>query len=223
MARKTSMGKCESCGEVVAKNAMVRHIEKCVREKEAAAAGGAGAPPAEILHIMAEASGAPMYWLHVDVSASATLKTLDAFLRDIWLECCGHLSEFTIGEDRFVSHPDRAMGDRGMSAAIGKVLEPGMKFFHTYDFGTSTVLVLKVVSAHAGTPPRKGVRLLARNEPPEIPCNVCEKPAVQICAECVWDGKGCLCAACAEKHDCDEDMFLPVVNSPRTGVCGYSG
>ena len=24
-------------------------------------------------------------------------------------------------------------------------------------------------------------------------------------------------------HDCDEDHRLPVVNSPRCGVCGYTG
>jgi len=28
---------------------------------------------------------------------SATLTKLDDYLRAIWLECCGHLSKFTIG------------------------------------------------------------------------------------------------------------------------------
>ena len=28
---------------------------------------------------------------------SATLEELDHYLRTIWLECCGHLSQFTIG------------------------------------------------------------------------------------------------------------------------------
>jgi len=28
---------------------------------------------------------------------SATLAKLDDYLRAIWLECCGHLSKFTIG------------------------------------------------------------------------------------------------------------------------------
>jgi hypothetical protein len=32
-----------------------------------------------------------------------------------------------------------------------------------------------------------------------------------------------LCQACAEDHECGEDMQLPVVNSPRVGVCGYAG
>ena len=34
--------------------------------------------------------------------------------------------------------------------------------------------------------------------------------------------KGWLCEAHAEKHR-HQDMFLPVVNSPRVGMCGYTG
>jgi hypothetical protein len=52
MTRKTSQEKCEMCGEVVEKNAMTRHIEKCVREKCAAESGGAGASRSEIYHIL---------------------------------------------------------------------------------------------------------------------------------------------------------------------------
>jgi len=37
------------------------------------------------------------YWLYLKVSRLTTLKVLDNFLRDIWLECCGHLSHFAIG------------------------------------------------------------------------------------------------------------------------------
>jgi hypothetical protein len=33
---------------------------------------------------------------------------------------------------------------------------------------------------------------------------------------------GWLCDAHAEKHK-HQDMFLPVVNSPRVGQCGYTG
>lgn len=36
------------------------------------------------------------YWLFIEVKETATLKDIDDFLRDIWVECCGHLSEFDI-------------------------------------------------------------------------------------------------------------------------------
>ena len=39
----------------------------------------------------------------------------------------------------------------------------------------------------------------------------------------VFDGTGWLCDDYAEGHKCREEMLLPVVNSPRTGVCGYVG
>ncbi len=42
--------------------------------------------------------------------------------------------------------------------------------------------------------------------------------------ECLYDGRrGYLCEACLADHECDEEMFMPLVNSPRTGVCGYVG
>jgi hypothetical protein len=34
------------------------------------------------------------YWLFLDIALNATLEDLDAFLRQIWLECCGHMSGF---------------------------------------------------------------------------------------------------------------------------------
>ena len=38
----------------------------------------------------------PAYWLFLEMDHSAKLEDLDHFLRETWLECCGHLSTFTI-------------------------------------------------------------------------------------------------------------------------------
>ena len=56
-------------------------------------------------------------------------------------------------------------------------------------------------------------------------CEECgtEKLAIQICTECMWSGHGWLCQDCAATHKCGSEMLLPAVNSPRAGVCGYSG
>ena len=40
---------------------------------------------------------------------------------------------------------------------------------------------------------------------------------------CIEEGAGLLCSHCAKKHECGEDVQLPVVNSPRMGMCGYTG
>lgn len=34
---------------------------------------------------------------------------------------------------------------------------------------------------------------------------------------------GRLCDTCAESYECGEEMLLPVVNSPRVGMCAYDG
>ncbi|GHV12564.1 hypothetical protein FACS189491_05810 [Spirochaetia bacterium] len=34
------------------------------------------------------------YWLLLDIALNATLEDFDDFLRQIWLECCGHMSGF---------------------------------------------------------------------------------------------------------------------------------
>jgi hypothetical protein len=42
------------------------------------------------------AAGASEYWLDVEAETAAALSKLDAFLRRTWLECCGHLSVFSV-------------------------------------------------------------------------------------------------------------------------------
>jgi len=56
--------------------------------------------------IDAEGDDHPEYWIHLEVSALATLADLDSFLRDIWLECCGHPSVFRIGTTDYSSEPE---------------------------------------------------------------------------------------------------------------------
>ena len=34
------------------------------------------------------------YWLIIECKENTLLQELDQFLRDIWLECCGHMSIF---------------------------------------------------------------------------------------------------------------------------------
>lgn len=172
---------------------------------------------------MVEARYSSAYWLHLEVPADARLEVLDSFLRQIWLECCGHMSAFTIEGKTYSVAPMADFDDENMKIRLDEVLIPGMKFFHEYDFGTTTHLTLKLISQEQKQIKGKSVRVLARNEPPAIPCVSCGKMATQLCSECHWSGEGWLCDECAAEHKCDEDMFLPVVNSPRVGMCGYTG
>jgi hypothetical protein len=50
-----------------------------------------------IWHLRIQGAYAKEYWLDLELVGSASLEQLDKYLRAIWLECCGHLSKFTIG------------------------------------------------------------------------------------------------------------------------------
>ncbi|HEY9841427.1 MAG: hypothetical protein ACAI44_04120 [Candidatus Sericytochromatia bacterium] len=159
------------------------------------------------------------YWIYVLARADASLADLDDFLRDLWLECCDHLSAFKIAGKRFRGS---AFDQLDMGVRLDKVLSPKLGFDYQYDFGSTTHLKGKVVKELETSRPEK-VRLLARNADLEQACSECGKPATEVCTECLWNDAGWLCAACAPEHACGEDRLLSVVNSPRCGVCGYTG
>jgi hypothetical protein len=217
-----SKGKCNLCEGIFSKGEMTGHLKVCKEPKPDEASSGKKTSMVNVFHFLVEGRYQPEYWLHLMASATTSLEKLDGFLRNIWLECCGHMSAFKVGGEDYLS---RAMetGDRDMKIALDKILKPGMKFGYEYDFGSSTELLLTVIAEEKLTHQGENISLSARNEPPLIKCSHCDKPAVRICVECVYEEKGLLCGDCVKKHKCDEEMLLPVVNSPRTGVCGYTG
>lgn len=214
MSKQKSEGKCGFCGNTFSKSGMTKHLASC--EQRTDASKTSSGRKTKLFHLVVEGRDLPEYWIHLEVPAKATLGDLDSFLRDIWLECCGHLSAFTIEGENYDD-------EGGMEVTLGETLSPGMKFYHEYDFGSTTELTLKVVSEREGQVSDKSILLMARNNPPLIMCNSCGKPATQVCVDCLWEGEGWLCNKCAKKHECGEDMLLPVVNSPRVGMCGYTG
>jgi hypothetical protein len=213
MEYKTPKSKCSLCNSEFTRQGLTKHIKSCLTKHFTQKSK---AKPAPLLYLNISDAFNPDYFLHLLISENATLKNLDAFLRDIWLECCGHMSSFS--RQRY--------GDEiNMKHKIKDVFTPGTELIYQYDFGSTTELSVKAVAYYHGAIERnKKVQVVARNSQPIIPCDECSvKPAVQICTECQWDQKGWLCEACSKTHGCDDEMFLPVVNSPRTGVCGYTG
>jgi hypothetical protein len=225
MAKQKSNGKCNFCNGIFSKSAMSKHLESCKQRKGASETKSPrrGGRKIKSFHLVVEGRYLPEYWIHLEVPASASFKVLDSFLRQIWLECCGHMSAFTVAEKRYSVAPMADFDEEDMSAKLGEVLQPGMKFYHEYDFGSTTHLALKVVSEQENKIKGKSILVLARNEPPPITCTLCGKMATHVCTECLYSGEGWLCDQCAAEHKCGEDMLLPVVNSPRVGTCGYTG
>ena len=245
MAGWETRGTCNFCGQSFARRGMARHLAACPARRAAnqePLGVGRKVRTARIFHLLVEGTYAPMYWMHLEVSGDEKLSFLDRFLRDIWLECCGHLSLFRIG---YVHYHYMLFDDwgprqflaglpgsdfdfpeeRDMNVRLDQVLTPGLTFAHEYDFGTTTDLTLKVIGEREGEVRGKDtLHVMARNDPPPIPCDGCGEPATQVCSVCIWGGEQAwLCAKCAPQHPCGEDMLLPVVNSPRVGMCAYTG
>jgi hypothetical protein len=216
MTKRISKGTCALCQGEFSRASMTKHLEACQR-RAAEAARAAGHKPGRTMkhfHVVVEGRDLPLYWMH-----------LDAFLRETWLECCGHMSAFEIGGQRYVSgaglYFEAEPDEHGLRVRLDRVFHPGLSCLYEYDFGTTTELRLKVVAEETREATGQSIQLLARNTPPSIPCGVCGKPATSVCTVCVYEEAGWLCAECAKTHACGEEMLFPVVNSPRVGMCAY--
>lgn len=216
----TKPGRCEGCGEAFSKRTMARHEAECEALHPPATKG----KESPRYTLVVEAPGMPEYWLHVEVGSATTLREIDRLLRDTWMECCGHLSAFTIAGVRFASTPDTSgwgmETERSMGAKVSALMDVP-SWGYEYDYGTTTKLRLRPSGMRLGS--ARGVRLLARNLPPPLRCVTCGEPATRVCSVCRWEDNGLFCAKHAKKHPCSEDHLLPVVNSPRAGMCGYTG
>lgn len=218
-----TQGTCRICGKRMSKSGMARHLATHLKDQPSGRS--------RLFRLRIE-DRTGWYWIDVEIAASRRLGELDAFLRAFWLECCGHLSSFTVGGSEYsVSLPGEPL-DFGFGtpardmdeARLSAVLRKGQRFSYTYDFGTSTNLALRVVDERTGKAPDDVVRLLSRNEPPDFRCGVCGEPATQVCPYHWWDEPlRFVCDDHVDETDCEEDVLLPVVNSPRVGECAYTG
>jgi hypothetical protein len=217
--KKQSKGNCAFCDKELSKGGMSKHLATCAARQSAIEKAAQKKGPDETLyHLRIQDSYRPEFWLNLEMRDSKQLKDLDNYLRAIWLECCGHLSEFSLGGFR---------NTVGMSRTIDKVFSSAEEVMHIYDFGTSSETLAKRVAIRQGKPlSSKPIFLMARNNPPAETCIECGKPATHLCMECMYEDEtwGTLCAEHAESHP-HNDYGEPVelMNSPRVGMCGYDG
>ena len=165
--RPRTRGTCALCGYESSKAGLTRHLKTCPAAHDAARGRAA-----KVWQLRVEDAYSAPYWLDVELKASATLADLDTLLREVWLECCGHLSAFEIDRERYGgSHGLDApggffdLGEKSLNVKIGDVLAPNLKFTHEYDFGSTTELTLRVTGEREGRIGPAPLRLLARNAP----------------------------------------------------------
>jgi hypothetical protein len=232
MSKESVKVECSFCKKSYAAQSLPRHFLSCeekklknkVELKSTAKTKPISITDNRIFLIKIFSPEEPQYWLIIEAKAKVTLRKLDSFLRDIWLECCGHLSQFKIDGIQYefpMGPADEYFGrkPKSMNFQLGQVLSPGLQLDYIYDFGSTTYLKLKMIGERIGSLTKKSIKLLARNPEPEYYCIQCEQKPDLICAFC---GE-VYCEPCSEDHEETDHAFLPLVNSPRTGVCGYTG
>lgn len=243
-----SEGKCIFCKQTFSKLAINKHLQKHLQEKAIQ-----NKPDKSFLLNVETSpnwknSG---YFLSLWVDGDAHIEDIDDFLRAIWLECCGHMSSFVNSKrkinkgsmwdffeaekllkkgkiEEYEKLMEEANGEipKGRKAKV--VFHKGLTLKYEYDFGSTTELQLVVVAEY----PVKAdatIVLLSRNEPLKMDCDNCKTaPAVKLCIAHGWEEDSLFCSKCAKKHaksctDFEDYSSFPVVNSPRMGVCGYTG
>ena len=115
-----------------------------------------------------------------------------------------------------------------MNQKVQDVFEPRVKIFHDYDYGDTTKVFLTGLKQYQ-LKLKENIILLSRNEPLKIMCATCKnEPAVNLCTTCSCDKYSFFCETCSKEHervceDFTDYSCMPIVNSPRMGVCGYTG
>ncbi|MBF0375965.1 MAG: hypothetical protein HQK72_00605 [Desulfamplus sp.] len=220
-SNKQSRGACEFCNKSMTRGGLTKHFSSCSQYKEKVEAANQKRGKEEtIYHLQINDAWQKDFWLHLEMKGSAKLIDLDDYLRAIWLECCGHLSQFSIGD--WIQEEEIPM-----KTPVAKVFQLGMDLLHTYDFGTSSETRVKVITQRKGKMLTKNpIYLMARNEIPKATCIDCENDASWLCLECLheYEQPGFLCDDHRNKHPHDNyGEPIRLVNSPRMGMCAYDG
>lgn len=244
-----STGTCIYCSKSFAKAGINRHLKKHLDDKTQEQKPG----QSFLVKVEPNPKwGTSPYFLSLWIDGKTTMDEIDGFLRAIWLECCGHMSAFRIPQPRrmfgggmfdyfdamelleqgktkqYEKMMEEIRGEVPMSRKAEKALYEGLKVEYEYDFGSTTALLMTIVAEYPVKADDK-ITLLSRNEPLELFCQVCRKePATVMCIVHDWGEDDMFCDNCAKKHaktcgDFEDYAAMPVVNSPRMGVCAYDG
>ncbi len=156
-----SQGQCHLCRAVVRAAAAGAHVQNCITDAvgrnfiDNNTHGRFDRNETILLEVRSEEL---RHWMILAVRPTASLRQLDRFLRDHWLECCGHLSHFDLGGVRYsncvpgpgdsdlfdadLAEPD----ERHMVYPVAETTVAGQEFRHEFDYGDTTRLDLTCVA-----------------------------------------------------------------------------
>lgn len=219
-------GKCYYCGKELNERTIKRHMKSCgemqsVINEEMAAKKGRTRN--QFILSLKDKYNKKRYCIYLSISGELQLVHLDKFIRDVWVECCGHLSSFIIDNNRYNDNSD---GMYEMNVLLKDVLREGLKFDYEYDFGSTTHIELEVISKIKVSTNHSMIEIIARNNEIVHKCSRCRKTAKYI----NYSQNEFLCEDCTKGYSdydfhnmCIEEIGHEYYNSPRDGVCGYCG
>lgn len=215
-------GKCYYCNKELTERTVKKHIKTCEERLLSIDKSLKESKKKKSQYIISVVyKYSKEYCLYIAIDKDIELKALDQFLRDVWLECCGHLSEFIIDEEHYDSSPDEDsfFDVQTMDIKIGEVLDVGDKFKHNYDFGSTTELILEVLDGYEVGEGYSQIEILVRNKDVRHKCSSCNSEAEYF----DYEENEFFCHECVDVDIIDELEELTYSNSPRDGVCGYYG
>ena len=200
--------RCYLCGQDLPRQRTKLHLQRCIPRTTGARALLRNSHQNNEhtgIHLLAHN---PPYRLDLAVDNSSTLQDLDQFLRNVWMECCQHISQFVRelpgawSKNRTIYTSDfQRSGPPLISQAITeetfhnlavptKTLMPSkLPIKYEYDLGDTTNLTLVNLGYFLGLPDlvpslqehdTQNIRTIARNLMPEL-CWTCGEQAA-LCA-----------------------------------------
>ena len=204
--------KCYYCNKELTERTIKRHMKNCSEMKKRVEEQNSTDKKQRnqfIIAIKSKYEGND-YCIYLSIDGTLGLVHIDQFIRDIWVECCGHLSGFRIRGKFYQDH--------SMNTRLNDILDIDEKFEYEYDFGSTTYLNLEVVDIIQVSSSFSQIEIIARNHDIKHECETCGKEAKFFNYENdKWQCENCI--------DENNDMISEIeyCNSPRDGVCGYEG
>lgn len=211
-------GRCYYCDKKLTERTIKRHMKNCSEMKkviESKIKESKNVRDQFIISIK-DKCNSNVYCIYVSIDASLQLHHLDRFIRDIWVECCGHISSFFIDGDLYNDNSDKKYQ---MNVYLKDILSANKKFEYQYDFGSTTYLVLEVVDIIKVSKDFTQIEIIARNDELKHKCQSCKNEAQYY----NFNEDSWYCENCIEDDEVCEFEEIDYSNSPRDGVCGYAG
>ncbi|WP_293981281.1 SEC-C metal-binding domain-containing protein [uncultured Clostridium sp.] len=219
-------GRCYYCNKELTERTIKRHMKSCkemrkfirdeISDKESRTRN-------QFIISIKDKYDKNTYCVYISISSVLQLLHLDRFIRDVWVNCCDHLSCFIINK---VIYNDNSNEMYEMSVRLNDILFCGMKFQYEYDFGTSTYLELEVIDELKVSEKHSMIEIIARNDEIEHKCRKCGEHAEYI----NYNESEFLCKKCSEyiSKSSLENLNIEYIgdtyfNSPRDGICSYRG